>query len=118
MIFLWIFLFVDTLSIIINDRWIIIFKHNIKCSDTHYKWLQTHDHQLHSKWSNYHGFEGYVISGPNTTIESIRNHDMVHFIQKENIFSASLNASLNLKPAYKKVKMHLILVCFNAWLKK
>lgn len=114
MFFLWIFLFVDSLCTIINERWIIIFKHNIKCSDAHYEWLQTHDHRLHSKWSNYHGFEGYVISGPNTTIESIRNHNMVHFIQKENTFSASLN----LKPVYKKVKRHLILVCFNVWLKK
>jgi serine protease len=52
---------------------------------------------MHLKWPNYHGYSGYVISGPNTTIAQIRNHDMVHFIQKENKFQASSKTAISFK---------------------
>lgn len=59
-------------------------------ADMHYKWLKNHDHTLHSTWHNNHGFAGYAMSGPNTTIQHIKNHDIVQIVQKENTFSASL----------------------------
>lgn len=56
----------------------------------HYKWLKNHNHQLHLKWNNDHGLSGYIVSGSHQLISQIKNHNIVHIIQKENSFRASL----------------------------
>lgn len=57
----------------------------------HYQWLKNHNHYLHSIWNNDYGFSGYLVSAPDNTISHIKNHAIVHIVQKENRFRASLS---------------------------
>ena len=86
-----------------QERWIIVshdlmfmpkvLKRHISSlsMEQHYQWLKEHHsttHTIHQKW-DHPSLSGYSITAHSATVQKIKSHHAVKYVQKENAFKAS-----------------------------